>query len=227
VKALKVLALNRTSEADGSASGALLREAFRVRYRVYHDEMGVMAWNDKAELCDEFDFAPSTALFVALDGSAVVGTLRLTLFTEELGLPMLQTFGKALAANFGLNRDTGKERVLAEASRFTVLREYRHGKGFVPSLLTCAMFDRCLEDGVTDLFIVSNPAQQLMYEAAGFRAFAWEKDALTGIVSPAMHAETSGSLEEFIKYLKSRLKKEGLNLAYCRDSLAELGSTQK
>lgn len=227
MKALRVLALSRSGRANQPASEALLHEAFKVRHRVYHDEMGVVPAMASCELCDEFDFIPPTTLFVALDGCAVVGTLRLTQFTEELGLPMLQAFGKALETNFGHDGDTGKERVLAEASRFTVLREYRHGKGFVPSLLTCAMFDRCLEDGVTDLFIVANPAQQLMYETAGFRAFACEKDALAGIESPAMHAETSGSLADFIKYLKSRLRKEGLNFAPCRDSLAGLGRTQK
>jgi len=208
--ALRIYTLNGRNDLKPELKDELLHAAFRIRYRVYYDEMGVIKQNPERELCDEYDFIEPTSIFVALDGAIPVGTLRLTRFTEKFELPMFKNFRTELEGRIGISGLMKNGRQFAEGSRFTVLAKYRHGKGLVPSLLTCMMHDQCVEDGVTDLVIVANPGQRKLYEAAGFRVLGVKRDTLTGIESPAMHAEVKNGLGQFIKYLKSKLKGKDL-----------------
>jgi N-acyl-L-homoserine lactone synthetase len=207
---LRVCNLNARNDLKPETTDRLLHGAFKVRYQVYHDEMVLIPENPERELCDDYDFIDQTTIFVALDGTEPVGTLRLTRFSERYELPMFKNFRDELENGLGIFEKMKNGRKFAEGSRFTVLKEYRHGKGLVPSVLTCMMHDQCVEDGVTDIVIVANPGQQRLYETAGFKAFGVKRDSLTGIESPAMHAEVKDGLGEFIKYLKSKLKGKDL-----------------
>lgn len=204
---LKVYTLNSRGDLKSVIKNDLLHSAFRVRYQVYHEEMNVIPENQEKELYDKYDFINSTSIFLALDGPKPAGTMRLTRFSKKYKLPIYKNFKKELKNILNINRRIKEGRKFAEVSRFTVLREYRHGRSYVPSLLTCVMYDRCVEDGITDLVIVANPRQLKLYESAGFKVFGMKKDLLTGIESPAMHAEVEGIFSEFINYLKNSLRR--------------------
>ena len=207
---LRVYTLNSWNGLKPDIRNELLRGVFRVRYQVYHDEMRVVPENPERELHDEYDFMESTSIFLALDGSKPVGTMRLTRYSENHKLPIFKNFEKELENMFDIHDRIREGRKIAEASRFTVLEAYRHRRSYVPSILTCVMYDRCMEDGITDLVIVANPGQLKLYENAGFKVFGIKKEPLTGIESPAMHAEVKDGFGQFIKYLKPTLKRKGL-----------------
>lgn len=207
---LIVYTLNSRNGLKPDIKNDLLRGVFRVRYQVYHDEMKVVPENPERELYDEYDFIEPTSIFLSLVGSKPVGTIRLTRYSERYKLPIFKNFEKELKNMFDICERIKAGRKFAEASRFTVLEDYRLGRSCVPSILTCMMYDRCVEDGVRDLFIVANPGQLKLYENAGFKAFGIKKDPLTGIESPAMLAEVKDGFGQFIKYLRPTLKKKGL-----------------
>ncbi|NVM56002.1 MAG: GNAT family N-acetyltransferase, partial [Candidatus Helarchaeota archaeon] len=177
---LRVYTLNSRNGLKSDAKNELLRYVFRVRYRVYHDEMGVIPENPERELYDEYDFIEPTSIFLAIDGSKPVGTMRLTRYSERYKLPIFKNFENELKNMFNIHGRIREGRKFAEASRFTVLEDYRLGRSCVPAILTCMMYDRCVEDGITDLMIVANPGQQKLYENAGFEVFGVKKELLTG-----------------------------------------------
>lgn len=207
---LRVYTLNSRNGLKPDIKNELLRGVFRVRYQVYHDEMSVIPENPQRELYDKYDFIETTSIFLALDGSKPVGTMRITRYSEKHKIPIFKNFEKELKNMFNIHARIREDRKLAEASRFTVLEDYRLGRSCVPSILTCMMYDRCVEDGITDLVIVANPEQLKLYENAGFKAFGIKKEPLTGIESPAMHAEVKDGFGQFIKHLKPTLKRKGL-----------------
>jgi N-acyl-L-homoserine lactone synthetase len=209
--ALRLITLNSKTGSQPDCSNDPFNAAFRLRYIVYHDESGVIDSNKEKRILDIFDLMDTTFIFLVTDGDVPAGTMRLTRYSEQHGLPMLQDFKEELERELDFQESIKNGKIYAEPSRFTVLRNYRHDKGrLVPGILTCMMHDRCVLEAITDLVMVANPEQQGLYEKFGFKTFAWKKDTLTGIVSPAMHAEVSGSFGKMVEFLKENLKRKGV-----------------
>lgn len=209
--ALRLITLNSKTGSQPGCSNELLSAAFGLRYTVYHDELRVIESNKEKLIYDIFDFKETTFIFLVTDDDEAAGTMRLTRYSDQHGLPMLQDFKEELERELDFQKNIKNGMVYAEPSRFTVLRNHRRDKGrLVPGILTCMMHDRCVLEGITDLVMVANPEQQGLYEKFGFRTLAWKKDRLTGIVSPAMHAEVSGGLGEMVEFLKENLKRKGV-----------------
>lgn len=208
---LRVYTLNCRGGLNPVIKNDLLHGAFKVRYQVYHDEMGIVPSNPEEEICDEQDFTESTAIFLSLDGKNPAGTIRLSMNMnpEITKMPEPDDLIKKAGNTRNIGRKTAAGWKPAEVSRFTVLKEYRNRSTCVPSILTCMMYDRCINEGITDLVIVANPSQSGLYKKAGFEIVGFKKDPLTGIESPAMHAEVRGGFGQFINYLKPILKKRG------------------
>jgi N-acyl-L-homoserine lactone synthetase len=209
--ALRLITLNNKTGSQPDCSNDLLNAAFRLRYTVYHDELGVIESNKEKRIYDIFDFMATTFIFLVTDNDEPAGTMRLTRYSDQHGLPMLQDFKEELERELDFHNNIKNGKIYSEPSRFTVLRNYRHDKGrLLPAILTCMMHDKCVHEGITDLVMVANPEQQRLYEKFGFRTFAWKKDTLTGIVSPAMHAEVSGGFGEMVRFLNENLKRKGV-----------------
>lgn len=203
---LSLYILNSRDGLQPDIKNELFRSALKVRYQVYHDEMNVVPENPEKELYDKFDFIDPTCIFLALDHHKPVGTMRLTEYSKGNKLPLFKDFEEILENQLDFYNRIKEGEKFAEASRFTVLKEYRSGKSYVFSFLTCIMHDQCVDNGVTDLVIVANPRQLKLYEAAGFKVFGNNKDRLTGIESPAMYTKVEDDFGQFVKYLKSILK---------------------
>lgn len=204
---LRVFTLNCRNGLKPVIKNELLHSAFNVRYQVYHNEMGIVPENSEREIYDEYDFMKATSIFLVLDSSKPIGTMRLTKYSENIKLPIFKNLEKELKSMLNIQDRIKMGRKFAEISRFTVLKDYRKGRSYVQSILTCLVYDQCVFDEVTDIVIVANPSQSKLYKKAGFEVFGIKKDTLTHIKSPAMHAEVSDGFGQFIKYLKSILKK--------------------
>lgn len=200
--------LNSRNGLSANDNNSLLHDAFGVRYIVYHDELNLVPSNEEREIYDRFDFMDPTYIFLAEEEKArptrPVGTMRLTKYTEEEGLPILErSYDEVLRRESEIFDRIRDGRYFAEPSRFTVLKDHRHGKTYVPSALTTMMYERCIEDGVTDLIMVANPKQIELYEKAGFRTLGTKKDNLTGMESPVMHTDIErGGKSDFGRFVK-------------------------
>jgi N-acyl-L-homoserine lactone synthetase len=162
--ALRLITLNGKTGSQSDCWNELLNAAFRLRYTVYHDESGVIESNEEKRIYDIFDFMDTTFIFLVTDDDEPAGTMRLTRYSNQHELPMLDDFEEELERKLDFHNNIKNGKIYAEPSRFTVLRNYRHDKGrLVPGILTCMMHDRCVLEGITDLVMVANPEQQRLY----------------------------------------------------------------
>lgn len=205
---LRFCTLNSRKGLKPDIKNELLRGAFRIRYEVYHDELSWVPKNPARELHDEYDFIEPTSIFLVLDGSKPVGTMRLIRYSEEYKLPIFKNFEKKLISMFNIYDRIREGRKFAEPSRFTVIKAYRPWRSYVLSILICMMYDRCVEEGITDFVIVVYPGLLRLYKKGAFKVFGVKKDLLTGIEkSPVMHAEVNDGFEQLVKWLKFSLKR--------------------
>lgn len=211
---LRLHTLDSRNGLSSDQKEELLHGAFRIRYQVYHDEMGIGPYIPKGEIYDEFDFLENTCIFVALDENEPVGTLRLTEYSEDIGLPIFKDFEREIYDGLDFEKMLRDGRRFSEASRFTVLSDYRNGMAMVPALLKCVMYDECIDRGLTDMLIVANPSNVDFYHSAGFREFARKVDKFSEIESPAMYADIDDKFGEIVDRMKAiatkRLNTRGL-----------------
>lgn len=186
-------------------------EVFRLRYDVYCREMRVVRENNDEMLYDDFDFNENTVIFSARVGDRIVGTLRLIKFGESSGLPMLSEHKDILLrlnkTIFFRNKIYGG-RTFTEASRFTLLKEFRRNRSsdgrLISVMLMLDYIDYCKDWALTDILGIANPNLLPFYQKIGFKPLFFIKDKLTGIESPVVHGEVD-SVGEGIKRLKIKI----------------------
>jgi N-acyl-L-homoserine lactone synthetase len=181
------------SLSGNTEDGNLLRRIFRVRYLVYHDEMGLTPANSKREVNDGFDYLDSTINFLALHQGRPVGALRLVEWSEK-GFYMDDVFGNELKTY--RDEQNLRESGCAELSRFVVLKEYRGLTSCVTAHLVAAIYSHCTKNNIEDIFIAANPEKQRLYQRAGFRAIGQPRVyPAVGRPGIPMHMKISGLSE--------------------------------
>ena len=140
-------------------------KAYRLRYDVYVEELGVyghQADHERRLLTDETD--EGSDVFVALAGEAAIGTARLT-HGAQRPLP------DWMRDDYELDRFAGlvPEERMCLATRFMVRREYRGTT--VPVEIIAALVRRAAEFDVDLLFADCEPHLLTMYAMLGFRPY--------------------------------------------------------
>ena len=125
-----------------------LDELFVVRHRVYVEEDQIMQPTEDSRIFDRFDALPTTANFVAMAETSIVGGLRVCL-TSEVGIPT--------DAYFDLNQPLpqGIER-LASMNLFCLLKEYRDAYGVGSGLILMATYWASAQ-GASHAYALINP----------------------------------------------------------------------
>ncbi len=186
-------------------------DVFRLRYDVYCREMRVVKENSEEMLCDDYDFNSNTVIFSAGVEGRIVGTLRLVRFSERFSLPILSGHKDILprmdkAISFW-NKVYGG-RFFTEASRFTLLKDFRRNRGsdgrLISIMLMLDYIEYCKDFGLTDIVGISNPNLLPFYQKIGFKPLFFIKDELTGIESPIVHGEVN-SVGQGIRRLKIKI----------------------
>ena len=140
---------------------------YRLRYRIYVEELGAVAFpgvDHERRLLDEGGVRNSRLLYAVVDGE-VVATLRLQLGADD-------ALTEEDAIIYELARFAGQvERAqVCILSRFMALPKHRGGP--IPQLLLQEMYRFCVAQGVTLCLLDCRPHLLNLYQRLGFRTYA-------------------------------------------------------
>ncbi|MGD1844297.1 MAG: cyclic nucleotide-binding domain-containing protein [Salibacteraceae bacterium] len=171
----------------------LIEQVFQLRHRVFVEQGGYLPPTADGRMIDRFDAYPTTFTVVALNGSKVVGALRLTL-DSEVGVPADEYFDfrqRIPANNFVMS-----------AGMFCVTEEFRGIRLALGLLLMATYF--AASKGVTHVFAPINPEIKRLITNMGFRVIGEEfVETHTGVpVLPLLH-DWSGLNDYFMDYVKN------------------------
>lgn len=136
-------------------------QAFRIRYNVFAEELGRLDMHEHKnnKEYDAYDYLNATTNFLAFQGNIAVGTLRLI---ED------STFGFIMDNLFDLSELRASGRILAEGSRFAVLKKYRPDKSISLGLIKI-FHNYAIHKGLTDVCITSAANNVVkLYERIGY-----------------------------------------------------------
>jgi CRP-like cAMP-binding protein len=136
---------------------------FRARHRVYVEQGKYMPPRPDARILDRFDTFPTTTNLIVLDGSDVVGGVRLT-EQGPAGLPADGYF------DFASHLPEARGRVGC-ASMLCLDWAYRHQKRLIPSL-GGMLYALAMQRGITHLVAACNPEIEEPMRASGYRRVA-------------------------------------------------------
>jgi len=125
-----------------------LRDAFRVRHRVFYGEHHFEQKEDTLDMeYDPFDLLEYTRIFNAYYDGEAVGSVRLILDSR---------YGFALEKEFNVFTEIKKQegRIFTEGSRIAILPDYRMGK--ISWGLLKADVNLAISEGATDIFSAGN-----------------------------------------------------------------------
>ncbi len=109
-----------------------LDELFVVRHKFYVQENRIVQPTEDRRIFDRFDAMPTSANFVAMDGTSIIGGLRVCL-TSEVGTPADEYFDVCQHIPDGIES-------LASMSLFCLLEEYRDAYGVGSGLTLMATY---------------------------------------------------------------------------------------
>jgi len=166
-------------------------EMYRLRYDVYcHEQHFLDAINypDNLEY-DEYD--EYSMHFLALDGSAIVGTARL-IQSSPLGLP-IENF-------FKLKQPDSKSNSYAEISRLIVHPQFRDSSFYIMCGLSLAMLDYSKQVGITHFYAV---LEEFLYETFTGYGFPLTRVGKPEYCLGRVHSPFVVSVAEGFEYLKT------------------------
>ncbi len=191
-------------------------DVFRLRYDIYCKEMKVIGENREEKLYDDFDFSQNTVIFAAAVNEKIVGTIRLVKYSEKEGFSLLKDHSgiyKRLNKIIDFERKIYGGRSFSEASRFSMLRDYRRrnisdGK-LISFMLMMDYITYCKDYGLTDIIGIANPNILNFYKKVGLNPLFTIRDELTGIESPVVHGEVD-IVDKSIRMLNVKIKFLGI-----------------
>ena len=146
-------------------STAQIRDAERVRSRVYSEEERLVGAHDQPEVSElePYEFSARTKQLLVYSGAEPIGTLRLALANGR-GASSSREFGFDLESSFVLGGFAQHGVVPAEVTRFCILRRYRGTR--VASLLYAGLLAESARLGVTHLVAEANMETDCAGDAA-------------------------------------------------------------
>jgi len=194
---IDIVRINCRSIREDSIIYQYRQEALALRYKVFCEEMEVVPPNDSKIIDDEFDYHSTTVIFLARVEGKAVGTLRLIRYSEENGLPLINSIEgleERLERAIDFRRRLYGGRSFSEAGRLVLLRDYRKNtvsnrNRLISLTMMSDYISYCRDYGVTDVIGIANPKLLSFYERIGLRALFNIRDKMTGIPSPVIHSE--------------------------------------
>jgi N-acyl-L-homoserine lactone synthetase len=140
-----------------------LEKSWRLRYQVYCVELGLLPENQSGlekDIYDEY----SISFLAVNENDRAVGTIRLV-HNNPMGFPMDSDFSLT-----DYIRARGISRAL-EISRFVIHRDVgRDSRLTVAHGLFKCLYDYCYEEGINDIFTVTQPKLLQKYSMPGVKA---------------------------------------------------------
>ena len=160
-----------------------ISDAERLRWQVYGEEEGLLPTSANTNGCeiDGRDFADSTTHLLVYAAGEAVGTVRL-IRARSAACTSTAAWGLALESSFVLSGFSQPGVVLAEVTRFCVLRRFR-GTRVTPALFA-ALKSESLRRGVTHWVAAAN----METDSAEDAALAYQLIQAKNLINPVFGA---------------------------------------
>lgn len=164
-----------------------ISDAERLRWQVYGEEEGLLPTSANTNGCeiDSRDFAASTTHVLVYAGDEAVGTVRL-IRARSMDDDSTAPWGLALESSFMLSGFNQPGLVLAEVTRFCVLRRFR-GTRVTPALFA-ALKKESLRQGITHWVAAAN----METDSAEDAALAYQVIQAKKLINPVFDAQSHG-----------------------------------
>jgi len=169
-----------------------VREVMRVRHQVFVEEEGYLQ-DQGGMIVDFYDALPTTSNLVAVADGRVVGSTRITLDTEDAGMPSDQSFDFRAVVPEGAR--------LASGSMLCVLRDARMVGRLVQGLMRM-MFYRAYASGCTHICGPMNPKIRGFVEKIGMEAVGDAYTDAKGLPTLPMVGDLSRLSPEFQTFME-------------------------